>query len=118
MHSERFEISEAVVAAVEACRARGGRVIAVGTTSARALEAAAQDGPLQACRGRTDLFITPGYSFRVVQGLFTNFHRPGSTLLLLVSAFAGEASIRRIYSQAIERRWRFYSYGDAMLLLR
>ena len=117
MHSERFEVSQAVVAAVEACRGRGGRVIAVGTTSARALEAAAADGVLRAGSGRTDLYIAPGYSYRVVDGLFTNFHLPGSTLLLLVGALFGLPETMTLYRRAIAARWRFYSYGDAMLLL-
>ena len=117
MHFERYAVSESVVAAVEACRDRGGRVIAVGTTSARALEAAAASGKLQPGQGRTDLFIAPGYSYRVVDGLFTNFHLPGSTLLLLVGALFGMGETMELYRRAIEARWRFYSYGDAMLLL-
>ncbi len=117
MHSERYQVDPDVVAAVGACRARGGRVIAVGTTSARALEAAAANGTLLAGVGRTDLFISPGYAFRVVDGLFTNFHLPGSTLLLLVGALIGLEEVLRLYRRAIDQDWRFYSYGDAMLLL-
>lgn len=117
MHSERYRVDPEVVEAVAACRARGGRVIAVGTTSARALEAAAANGTLCAGSGRTDLFIAPGYRFRVVDGLFTNFHLPGSTLLLLVGALFGLPEVLQLYRRAIEARWRFYSYGDAMLLL-
>ncbi|MCA9002054.1 MAG: tRNA preQ1(34) S-adenosylmethionine ribosyltransferase-isomerase QueA [Planctomycetes bacterium] len=117
MHEERFHVSEETVQAVQACKARGGRVIAVGTTSARALEAASRGGSLKAGEGRTDLFIRPGYSFSVVDGLFTNFHLPGSTLLLLVSALLGRERLLDLYEQAIGKRWRFFSYGDAMLVL-
>lgn len=116
MHSERFEIPQATVEAVARTRARGGRVIAVGTTSLRALEAAAQRGELRAGRAETDIFITPGYGFRVVDRLITNFHLPKSTLLMLVSAFAGCDTIRAAYRHAVEERYRFFSYGDAMLL--
>ena len=117
MHKEWLSVSEENVAAVEACKARGGRVIAVGTTSLRALESAAQSGRLQAFAGDTDLFITPpDYCFRVVDALFTNFHLPESTLLMLVSAFAGMENTRRIYAHAIAQQYRFYSYGDAMFL--
>lgn len=118
MHCERFELPQATVDAIERTRARGGRVIAVGTTSLRALEAAAQKGPLQAGPAETDIFITPGYQFRVVDRLITNFHLPKSTLLMLVSAFAGSDAIRNAYHHAIEQRYRFFSYGDAMLLER
>ena len=93
-----------------------GRVIAVGTTALRTLEAAHDGRALRAGSGSTDLFITPGYRFRAVQGLFTNFHLPRSTLLMLVSAFAGHARVRALYRHAIEARYRFFSYGDAMLL--
>jgi len=93
-------------------------VIAVGTTSLRALEAAAWSGELRAGPAETDIFITPGYDFRIVDRLITNFHLPKSTLLMLVSAFAGHAAIRQAYVHAIERRYRFFSYGDAMLLTR
>jgi S-adenosylmethionine:tRNA ribosyltransferase-isomerase len=117
MHEERFEVDESVVRAVEACRGRGGRVIAVGTTSARALEAASAEGQLEPMSGRTDLFIWPGYSFVSVDGLLTNFHLPGSTLLLLVSALVGRDRLLNLYQQAIDSDYRFYSYGDAMLLL-
>ncbi|RAD87983.1 tRNA preQ1(34) S-adenosylmethionine ribosyltransferase-isomerase QueA, partial [Burkholderia multivorans] len=104
-------------------RARGGKVIAVGTTSMRALEAAARDAeaagrPLAATQAETDIFITPGYRFRVVDRLVTNFHLPKSTLMMLVSAFAGIETIRAAYRHAIEQRYRFFSYGDAMLLTR
>ena len=117
MHSERYEIPTTTAAAVAATRAHGGRVVAVGTTSLRALESAAQaDGTLIAGNGDTDIFITPGYRFKVVDRLLTNFHLPKSTLLMLVSAFAGHASIRAAYAHAVAERYRFFSYGDAMLL--
>lgn len=118
MHSERFAIPPATVAAVERTHARGGKVIAVGTTSLRALEAAAQAGELRAGAAETDIFITPGYSFRVVDRLITNFHLPKSTLLMLVSAFSGIDTIRDAYRYAIDQGYRFFSYGDAMLLSR
>ena len=119
MHSEWFEVSEAAVAAVGAARERGGRVVAVGTTSARSLESAARaTGTLQPIRGETDIFITPGFEFRVVDALLTNFHLPRSTLMMLVAAFAGHAHMMALYRHAIEARYRFFSYGDAMLLAR
>ena len=104
--------------AVAACKARGGRVIAVGTTSVRSLESAAQTGILQPMQADTRLFITPGYRFKVVDALITNFHLPESTLLMLVSAFTGYDTIKRAYAHAIEQRYRFFSYGDAMFLTR
>ena len=116
MHKEWLTVGEDVVDAVAACRVRGGRVIAVGTTSLRALESAATSGSLVPYSGDTDLFITPGYRFRVADALFTNFHLPESTLLMLVSAFAGYDNIRRAYQHAIAHDYRFYSYGDAMFL--
>ena len=120
MHSEWFELPQAAVDAIAAARARGGRVMAVGTTSLRALESAARDDPALAspCRGETDIFITPGFHFRVVDRLLTNFHLPRSTLMMLVSAFAGHGPVMALYRQAIEARYRFFSYGDAMLLDR
>ena len=118
MHSEWFEVPAATVAAIAATRARGGRVVAVGTTTLRALESAARPGPLRAGAGETDLFITPGFEFRVVDRLVTNFHLPRSTLLMLVSAFAGHARVHALYAHAIAARYRFFSYGDAMLLAR
>lgn len=118
MHAERFDIPPATVEAIARTRTRGGRIIAVGTTSLRALEAAAQAGGLRAGAAETDIFITPGYAFRVVDRLITNFHLPKSTLLMLVSAFAGTDPIRRAYAHAVENRYRFFSYGDAMLLER
>jgi S-adenosylmethionine:tRNA ribosyltransferase-isomerase len=116
MHSEWYAVPQTTVDAVNAARAAGGRVIAVGTTSLRALEAAAADGALRAGAAETRLFILPGYRFRVVDRLITNFHLPRSTLLMLVSAFAGRDNIRRAYRHAIEGRYRFFSYGDAMLI--
>ncbi|MEX3983559.1 tRNA preQ1(34) S-adenosylmethionine ribosyltransferase-isomerase QueA [Paraburkholderia sp. EG287A] len=123
MHSEWYELPQSLVNKIAAARARGGRVIAVGTTSMRALEAAARDADragraLAATQAETDIFITPGYQFRVVDRLVTNFHLPKSTLLMLVSAFAGIETIRAAYRHAIAERYRFFSYGDAMLLTR
>jgi S-adenosylmethionine:tRNA ribosyltransferase-isomerase len=119
MHSEWYRIPAASSAAIAAARERGGRVVAVGTTTLRALESAAgSDGTIPPGEAETDLFITPGYRFRVVDRLLTNFHLPKSTLLVLVSAFAGEATIRNAYAHAIRERYRFFSYGDAMLLER
>jgi S-adenosylmethionine:tRNA ribosyltransferase-isomerase len=116
MHSEWMRLSDEVVQAVSRTRARGGRVIAVGTTSVRCLETAAQDGEIAAYTGETDIFITPGYRFRVVDALLTNFHLPESTLLMLVSAFAGHDTIMRAYRHAVAERYRFFSYGDAMFI--
>ena len=118
MHSEWFDVSAATVAAVNAARARGGRVVAVGTTTLRALESAARSGMLVPQTGDTDIFITPGFEFRVVDRLITNFHLPKSTLMMLVSAFAGHAQVMALYRHAVESRYRFFSYGDAMLLKR
>ena len=116
MHEEWLQVGQEAVDAVNACRERGGRVVAVGTTSLRALEAAAAGGELAPFSGDTNLFITPGYRFRVVDALLTNFHLPESTLLMLVSAFAGYNNIRAAYQHAIAARYRFFSYGDAMFL--
>jgi S-adenosylmethionine:tRNA ribosyltransferase-isomerase len=123
MHSEWYQLPQTLVDRIVATKARGNKVIAVGTTSMRALEAAARDAetagqPLAATAAETDIFITPGYRFRVVDRLVTNFHLPKSTLLMLVSAFAGIETIRSAYRHAIEERYRFFSYGDAMLLTR
>ncbi|MDO5059919.1 MAG: tRNA preQ1(34) S-adenosylmethionine ribosyltransferase-isomerase QueA, partial [Neisseria sp.] len=118
MHSEWYEVSEETVAKIEAAKAAGKRVWAVGTTSVRALESAAKSGRLQAGCGDTDIFITPGYRFRVIDRLITNFHLPKSTLLMLVSAFAGTEEIRSLYRHAVAQQYRFFSYGDAMLLGR
>ncbi len=118
MLSEWFDVPQATVDAVAACRARGGRVVAVGTTTLRALESAARGGTLQAGARETDIFITPGFEFRVVDRLVTNFHLPRSTLMMLVSALAGHAQVMALYRHAIAQRYRFFSYGDAMLLSR
>lgn len=117
MHSEYMTLSQSVVDAVAACKARGGRVIAVGTTSVRALETAAKNGQLQPYQGETDIFIYPGFEFQCVDGLITNFHLPESTLLMLVSALAGREFILKAYQDAVEQRYRFYSYGDAMVII-
>lgn len=116
MHSEWYTISQATVDAVHGTKAAGGKVIAVGTTSLRALESASQSGILQAGSADTRLFITPGYRFKTVDGLITNFHLPKSTLLMLVSAVAGYHTIRAAYAHAIKQEYRFFSYGDAMFL--
>jgi len=118
MHSEWFEVPQATVDAIAATKARGGRVVAVGTTTLRALESAARSGALEAGARETDIFITPGYAFRVVDRLVTNFHLPKSTLMMLVSAFAGHERILALYAHAVRERYRFFSYGDAMLLVR
>ncbi len=118
MHAERGHIDEQTVAAITAARAAGGRVVAVGTTSLRLLETAAADGTLRPFSGDTDLFIQPGYQFRVVDLLITNFHLPRSTLFMLVCAFAGTARMQAAYRHAIAQHYRFYSYGDACLLER
>ncbi len=118
MHSEWLEVTQDVVDAVAACRARGGRVIAVGTTSVRSLETAAQGGELKAFSGDTSIFIYPGRPFHVVDALVTNFHLPESTLLMLVSAFAGYRATMAAYAAAVEHGYRFFSYGDAMFITR
>jgi S-adenosylmethionine:tRNA ribosyltransferase-isomerase len=118
MHSEWYTVPDATVEAVRAAQRAGREVVAVGTTSMRALESASQSGSLQAGSADTRLFITPGYRFKTVTRLITNFHLPKSTLLMLVSAFAGYARMRAAYAHAIAQRYRFFSYGDAMLLKR
>lgn len=118
MHAEWLEVSPDVCEQVAATQARGGRVIAVGTTSVRSLETAAASGRLQPYTGDTRLFIKPGFRFQVVDQLLTNFHLPRSTLLMLVSAFAGCAQIQQAYAHAVQQGYRFFSYGDAMLLTR
>lgn len=118
MHAEQVEVDAGVCARVEATRARGGRVVAVGTTVVRSLESAARDGALRPFRGETDIFITPGYRFRVIDALVTNFHLPESTLLMLVCAFAGYEPVMAAYRHAVEAGYRFFSYGDAMFLER
>ncbi len=116
MHSEWFDVPQRTVDAIARTRAAGGRIVAVGTTTLRALESAARGGTLEAGSRDTDIFITPGFAFRVVDVLVTNFHLPKSTLLMLVSAFAGFDRVRTLYAHAIGARYRFFSYGDAMLL--
>lgn len=118
MHAEYVEVTQEACEAIRACKARGGRVVAVGTTSVRSLETAAQNGEIQVYTGDTRLFIQLGYEFKVVDVLITNFHLPQSTLLILVSAFAGYETIRQAYQHAIKQGYRFFSYGDAMLLTR
>ncbi len=118
MHAERFTISETLAAAVAECRAAGGKIWAIGTTVVRALESAAQDdGTVGSGSGETRLLIAPGFRFRITDRLVTNFHLPRSTLLMLVSAFAGHETMRRAYQHAVEARYRFYSYGDAMCII-
>lgn len=118
MHAEWLEVSEEVCARVAAARERGGRVVAVGTTTVRSLETAAASGELRAFRGDSRLFIKPGYRFRVIDAMLTNFHLPESTLLMLVCAFAGYAPVMAAYRHAVAERYRFFSYGDAMFLTR
>jgi S-adenosylmethionine:tRNA ribosyltransferase-isomerase len=117
MHGEWLEVSPSVVEQIQTTRAQGGRVIAVGTTATRALEGAAQTGTLQPYCGKTELFIYPGYRWRVVDGLITNFHLPKSSLMMLVSALIGRSRLLALYQEAIEHQYRFYSFGDAMLVL-
>ncbi|MEA3412786.1 MAG: tRNA preQ1(34) S-adenosylmethionine ribosyltransferase-isomerase QueA [Pseudomonadota bacterium] len=116
MHPERVSVDADVVAAVDRCRAAGGRIVAVGTTAVRALESAAAQGTLSPYAGETRLFITPGYTFRVVDALITNFHLPESTLLMLVCALGGHEHVMNAYRHAVEARYRFYSYGDSMYI--
>ncbi len=118
MHAEWLQVPEETVAAVAEARARGGRVVAVGTTAVRALESAAAGGELRPFEGETRLFVYPGYRFRVVDAMVTNFHLPRSTLLMLVSAFAGRERVLAAYRHAVAHRYRFFSYGDAMWLER
>ena len=116
MHSETIEVTQNVVDLCNATRDKGGRVIAVGTTSVRALETASQNGQLESYCGETDIFITPGYTFKSVDALMTNFHLSESTLLMLVSAFAGRELVMNAYQEAINEKYRFFSYGDAMFI--
>ncbi len=118
MHSERYTVPQATVDAIRQAKANGGRVVAVGTTSLRALESAASGGELAAGSGETRIFITPGYRFKVVDVLLTNFHLPRSTLLMLVCAFGGMDKLLAAYRHAVEQEYRFFSYGDAMLIER
>lgn len=117
LHAERVQVSAAVCDAVRATRAAGGRVIAVGTTTVRALETASGNGELRPYDGETDLFVVPGFTFRSIDALLTNFHLPRSSLMMLVAAFAGRERILGAYHHAVENQYRFFSYGDAMLIL-
>ena len=116
MHAEAIEVTQAVCEAVEACRRRGGRVVAVGTTAVRSLESAAASGKLMPYSGDTDIFLYPGRPFHVVDAMITNFHLPESTLIMLVSAFAGRTHVLQAYAHAIRQQYRFFSYGDAMFM--
>ncbi len=116
MHAEYIEVSESLCQKITRVRASGGKIIAVGTTSVRCLETAAKDGTLKPYQGDTDIFIYPGYEFKVIDQLLTNFHLPQSSLIMLISAFAGRENVMNAYEQAIEEQYRFFSYGDAMLL--
>ena len=123
MHSEYVEVSQQVVDQILATKKAGGRVIAVGTTSVRSIESAAQaslkqDKPLGPLFDDTDIFIYPGYEFQLVDAMITNFHLPESTLIMLVSAFAGQSHIKSAYEEAIKQKYRFFSYGDAMFLTK
>ncbi len=118
MHSEIYSVPTETLALIEATQCSGKKVTAIGTTALRALESAARSGKLLAGNGETDIFITPGYKFKVVDRLLTNFHLPKSTLLMLVSAFAGLENIKKAYQHAIDQKYRFFSYGDAMLIER
>jgi S-adenosylmethionine:tRNA ribosyltransferase-isomerase len=118
MEAESIEISENTAKEIEETKSRGGKVIAIGTTTTRALESFSDEiGGVRAGKGMTSLFIHPPYRFRVIEGLITNFHLPQSTLIMLVSAFAGRDLLMEAYRQAINRKYQFYSYGDAMLIL-
>ena len=117
MHSEFFMIEEAEAKKINDAKAAGGRIISVGTTSCRTLESAAdENGKLKATSGWTDIFIYPGYSFKIIDALITNFHLPQSTLVMLVSALAGREHILAAYEEAVKERYRFFSFGDAMLI--
>jgi len=118
MHPEYLEVSPELCAAIRETKAKGKRVIAVGTTSLRSLEAASTSGEIQPFYGDTSIFIYPGYTFKCVDALITNLHLPGSTLLMLVSAFGGYETMMRAYKEAVEQKYRFYSYGDAMWIER
>ncbi|CAI8034479.1 S-adenosylmethionine:tRNA ribosyltransferase-isomerase [Geodia barretti] len=117
MHSEYFELSQASASQINTAKGEGRKIVAVGTTSVRTLETIASDCSVDSYQGYTDIFIYPGYQFKVVDALVTNFHLPKSTLLMLVSAFAGREFIFEAYQEAIAQKYRFYSYGDAMLIL-
>lgn len=117
MHSEYYTIREEDAQKINQAKENGHRVIAVGTTSCRALESAGQGGKIQPVSGWTDIFIYPGYQFQIIDGLITNFHLPESTLLMLVSAFAGRENILAAYEEAVKEKYRFFSFGDAMLMI-
>jgi S-adenosylmethionine:tRNA ribosyltransferase-isomerase len=118
MHSEWYEVTEQAAQRINAARKQGGRVVCVGTTSTRALETVASaDGMVHAGSGDTSIFIYPGYTFRAVDALITNFHLPESTLLMMISALAGKEEILSVYRTAVEEKYRFFSFGDAMLIL-
>ncbi len=117
MHSEWFEVTERLCASIKQSQRSGGRVIAVGTTTVRSLETVARDGEISPCHGETDIFIYPGFEFRIVDAMITNFHLPESTLLMLVCAFAGTENVLHAYQHAVKARYRFFSYGDAMFLM-
>lgn len=117
MHSEYFEVTEDAAKRINAARERGGRIVAVGTTSVRTLESAAENGRLIAKRGETSIFIKPGYQYQMVDALITNFHLPGSTLMMLVSALYDREKIISAYELAVKEKYRFFSFGDAMLIL-
>ncbi len=117
MHTERYEVSKEAAELINQTRKNGGRIIAVGTTSVRTLETVAdEDGWMQAAEGDTNIFIYPGYRFKIVEGLITNFHLPESTLLMLISAFAGKENVFAAYQEAVEQKYRFFSFGDAMYI--
>jgi S-adenosylmethionine:tRNA ribosyltransferase-isomerase len=119
MHAEWYNVTEESAELINRARSGDGRIVAVGTTSARTLETLGQrfkDGPVEACSGWTDIFIYPGYEFKLVSALLTNFHLPRSTLVMLVSALAGREHILRAYKEAIDREYRFFSFGDAMFI--
>jgi S-adenosylmethionine:tRNA ribosyltransferase-isomerase len=118
MHSEHYEVTEEAANAINTARQHGGRIVAVGTTCVRTLESVSDDkGVVHSGGGETNIFITPGYRFKAVDALITNFHLPESTLIMLVSAFAGRGRTMSLYKEAVERRYRFFSFGDAMLIL-
>ena len=117
MHSEYYEITEEAADKINACKERGGRVVCVGTTSCRTVESAADEkGRLKACCNNTEIFIYPGYKFKILDALITNFHLPESTLIMLVSALAGRENVLAAYEAAIKERYRFFSFGDAMYI--
>ena len=118
MHSEYLDVPQSVVDEILQTKKQGGRIIAVGTTVVRSLETAAKAGQLEPFKGDSQLFITPGFDFKVIDAMLTNFHLPESTLLMLVSAFAGYDKMQAAYQHAIQERYRFFSYGDAMFLTR